>query len=82
MLRWVDPKQYDTGNRLAAAKHQIAEVLIFREQEPTLYLRLNQNLCVGRRRRSLGRRGNVVSRSTQVPHQTGVDTFIGQPTHG
>lgn len=51
MLGWVDAKQDDARNGLAAAKDEIAEILVFRQEEAPFDLRArimtNASLAAG-----------------------------------
>jgi len=82
VLGWVDAKQDDARNGLAAAKDEIAEILVFRQEEAPFDLRAHHDQRIARSGRNFRHVNNIMSGGAQMRNQAGVHTFIGKPAHG
>jgi hypothetical protein len=81
MPRRIDAKQNNARNGTALAKHQIAEILVFRQQQPIFRASSPYSFGIGYRRGDLRSVDDVMSRRAQMRYQSGIDTFIGEPAH-
>jgi hypothetical protein len=82
MLGRIEPQQDDAWDLAAATKDEIAEILIFGQQQTALLLGMLHHVDVGCRRRDLGHVDDVVAGAAKVRDETGVDALIGKPAHG
>ncbi len=60
---------------------QIAEILIFRQQQPIFAVSAEEHVCIRRTRRDLRHVNNVVPKFAQQEGQTRIHAFVDQPTH-
>jgi hypothetical protein len=63
------------------SEDEIAEILVFRQEQSSLALRTNHDLRVSRTRRHIGHVNNVMSILSQKRDQIHIHTFVDQPAH-
>lgn len=61
----VDTQEHDTGDRLRLSEYQVAEIFVFRQQQPIFVARKIHDPRVSHIRCEIGHVANVVPRLTQ-----------------
>lgn len=82
MHGWIETQQKHAWNPSAPAKHQIAEIFVFRQKQPLLMLRACHDLGVGRRGCYFCHVDDIMPTTAQPPHQGGIHALVDEPAHG
>ena len=80
--RFVQVGTLHCAHLAAAPKDEIAEILVFGQQQAALSLRTRHHIGVARRRCDLGHIDDIVTRAAKVRDEARVDALVGKPAHG